>query len=187
VRAVEDAAVRIREPPGEESGAHRDVRDVRERQEEDTALREQGSEPLEEELGPRQVLEDVARDDQVERLAPRVDQALEKVARNGVVEKRRALAGSPGVELDPREVTAVRSDAARELARAEAEVENGDSGGPREDAFEEQGVRGARDFLPRVLRRRGRSGGAQSGDLWATGTRRPVPKAFAETFRPGAA
>ena len=48
-------------------------------------------------------------------------------------------------------------------------------------------MRGARNLLPRVSLRFEGGDVPQSGDLWAIGMRRPVPNAFAETFRPGAA
>jgi hypothetical protein len=47
-------------------------------------------------------------------------------------------------------------------------------------------VRGARDLLPRIALCLEGRGVLQSGDLCAIGIRRPLPNAFAETFRPGA-
>ena len=111
--------------------------------------------------------------------------SLEEVAGHGVVEERRARARSLRVELDPREVPAVAADAPRELAGAEAEVEDGEACRPREDPLEEDDrARSPGSPSTGIAGTRGERR-PQSGDLWAIGTRRPVPNAFAETFRPG--
>ncbi len=132
------------------------------------------------------MLQDVAGHDHVEGLLPRSGNPLEEVAGHGLVEERSAFLRRLGVQLDAGQVPARRTDAPREEPGAEAEVENGEVLSAREDLLEEQHVRGARDLLPGIALRLEGRGVLQSGALCAIGILRPLPKAFADTFRPGA-
>ena len=132
------------------------------------------------------MLEDVARHDDVEGLLPRPGNSFEEVAGDGIVEERSALPRRVGIQLDAGQRTARRTDASRQEPGAKAEIENGKVLAAREDFLEKQHVRGARDLFPGITLRLEGCGVLQSGALCAIGIRRPLPNAFADTFRPGA-
>ena len=186
MRAVEDAAGRVMETAEEKAEPHGDVRDVRQREQENSVRLQEGPQGAQQDFGTRQMLQDVAGHDHVEGLLPRPGDSFEEVAGHGLVEERSALLRRLGVELDAGQVPARRTDAPREEPGAKAEVENGEVLSAREDFLEEQHVRRARDLLPGIALRLEGCGVLQSGALCAIGIRRPLPNAFADTFRPGA-
>lgn len=187
VCAVEDAAGSIRETAEQKAEPNGEIRDVREREQENAARFQEGFQGVEEDLRTRQVLEDVAGHDHVEGLPPRPGDSVEEIAGHGLVEERSAFLRGLGVELDASEVTTYRTDASGEEPGAEAEIENGEILPARQNLLEEKDVRRPRDLLPGIALCVKRCGVLQSGVLCAIGIRRPLPNAFADTLRPGAA
>ena len=99
MRAVEDAAGRVTETAEEKADPDRDVRDVRQREQENSVRLEEAPQSVQQDFGTRQMLQDVAGHDHVERLFPRSPDLFEEVAGQGLVEERRALLEDSGYRV----------------------------------------------------------------------------------------